>query len=270
MPFTLSHPAAILPFHKLLGRRVSISAMAIGSMAPDFAYFLPGIRGQQTHSLLGILSFCLPAGLLVYLIFHLLIKRPASLLLPAFISTRLRASVFGVPALPQVSSWIVAWSLMLGAGTHIAWDSLTHRNSAVVNHVDFLRMVVFSSDGYDWYLYKLLQHISTAVGLLVLAWWIKGWLGRKPVSTAAAVTAAAETNDTNGLELRPSTKVYITACIIAAGAASCAAAGLSHPPTPLERWLFFVVVAGLSGFMLALLFYCVAWTLFARRRESKT
>ncbi len=198
----------------------------------------------------------------MYLIFHLLIKRPASLLLPGFISTRLRGNVFESPALPQVSAWVVAWSVMLGATTHIAWDSLTHRNSAVVNHIDFLRTVIYSSDGNDWYLYKLLQHISTAVGLLVLAWWAKSWLDQKP--------AAAPATDTNEMELPRPVKVYLSAGIIAAGAVCCGVAGLAHPLAPLERWLFYVVVAGLSGFVLALLSYCAIWTVFAgsRRRDA--
>ncbi|GGC77738.1 DUF4184 family protein [Undibacterium terreum] len=255
MPFTLSHPAAVLPLHKLLGRRSSISAMAIGSMAPDFAYFLPGIHGLMTHSLAGILIFCLPAGLLAYFIFHLLIKRPACLLLPEFLLSRLRGQVFGAGTLPSVSIWVLACSVMLGAATHIAWDALTHRNSAVVNHVDLLRSVVFTVDGSQVYLYKLLQHLSTALGLLVLAWWVQSWL------TQPATPADSDLlKDTNQLEPPASLKVYIAGGIFIASALCCAAAGFLHWGFSLERWLFHVTVAGISGFVLALLCYCTAWT----------
>lgn len=258
MPFTLSHPAAIIPLHKLLGNRVSLSAMIMGSMAPDFAYFLPGVNGLMTHSLAGILKFCLPAGLLAYFIFHLLIKRPASLLLPGAMWSRLRRPVFGAPRLPPASLWLLAWSVMLGAVTHIAWDALTHRNSPVASHFAMFRHVVFSVDGYPFYLYKLLQHISTAFGLLVLAWWIASWLGRP-----SAADEEHGMQDAGPLELALAQKAGIAGAIFAVSAVCGGVAGFLHWGFPLERWLFHVVVAGLSGFVLALLFYSLAWTMWS-------
>ncbi|SEF46838.1 protein of unknown function [Flavobacterium urumqiense] len=37
MPFTFSHPAIILPFLK--NKKLSATALIIGSMSPDFEYF---------------------------------------------------------------------------------------------------------------------------------------------------------------------------------------------------------------------------------------
>ena len=37
MPLTIAHPAAVLPFRH---SRLPISALVIGSLAPDFEYFL--------------------------------------------------------------------------------------------------------------------------------------------------------------------------------------------------------------------------------------
>jgi hypothetical protein len=52
MPFTLAHAAATVPLLRLLGSRGVFSALVIGSMAPDFAYFLPlGVRRGQSHGL---------------------------------------------------------------------------------------------------------------------------------------------------------------------------------------------------------------------------
>ncbi|MES2073791.1 MAG: DUF4184 family protein [Pseudomonadota bacterium] len=264
MPFTLSHPAAIIPLHQLLGRRVSVSAMAIGSMSPDFAYFLPGVHGLMTHSLAGIVSFCLPAGLLAYFIFHLLIKRPASLLLPVALSARLRASVFAAPALPAISLWRVACSVMLGAATHIAWDALTHRNTIVVSHIEFFRSVLFSVDGYSLYLYKLLQHLSTAFGLLMLGWWIRRWIKQPDLAEAGEML---ETGSEGGLALVPGVHTGIVAGLLAAALVCSGVAAFTYSAAPLERWLFHVVVASLSGFMLALLFYCLAWHSYAGSRR---
>ncbi len=201
----------------------------------------------------------------MYFIFHLLLKRPASLLLPGPVLARLRNTVFGTPPLPAVSVWVLACSVMLGAATHIGWDAFTHRNSAVVSHFEIFRIVIFNSGGYILYLYKLLQHLSTVLGLLVLAWWIKSWLDAAP-----AVTESQPLEDTDQLELGRLARVYIIGGIFAVSASCGGIAGVMRAGLPLERWLFHVVVAGLSGCTLALLFYCLAWSAVGagRRRNA--
>ena len=83
MPYPFAHPAAVLP----LAARFGVpSALVIGSVAPDLWYLLPFIDRAQTHSLSGVLAFCLPAGLLLYLLFHFVLKEP----LIALLSPRLR------------------------------------------------------------------------------------------------------------------------------------------------------------------------------------
>ncbi|MFJ2778051.1 MULTISPECIES: DUF4184 family protein [unclassified Kitasatospora] len=57
MPFTLSHPAAVLPLLRVAGERGPLvaSALVAGSMAPDVPFFaeslFPGVygRGRLTH-----------------------------------------------------------------------------------------------------------------------------------------------------------------------------------------------------------------------------
>lgn len=39
MPFTFAHPAAVLPFAKKHSKHISVTALILGSMAPDFEYF---------------------------------------------------------------------------------------------------------------------------------------------------------------------------------------------------------------------------------------
>ena len=77
MPFTFSHPAAVLPLLRPLGRFGSLSALVIGSMAPDFSFIVPmGLSRAQTHAPAALLTYCLPAGLLAYLVFHRVLKLP--------------------------------------------------------------------------------------------------------------------------------------------------------------------------------------------------
>jgi hypothetical protein len=61
MPFTVSHVAAVLPVYRPLTRWRVFTAAVIGSMVPDFGMLLPGgLERWQTHSLPGLLNFCLP------------------------------------------------------------------------------------------------------------------------------------------------------------------------------------------------------------------
>ena len=68
MPFTLSHAAVAAP---LARRGLILSAVAIGSMTPDFEYFLRlSMNSRWSHSLPGVLTFCLPVSILVLWLFH--------------------------------------------------------------------------------------------------------------------------------------------------------------------------------------------------------
>ena len=97
MPFTISHAAVVLPFSRFLARRRLLSAAMIGSMVPDFGWFMPWRPTRfETHSVIGLLTFCLPVGLAVYWIFQRLIKTPLMELLPDGAYARWRA--FAAPA----------------------------------------------------------------------------------------------------------------------------------------------------------------------------
>jgi len=183
MPFTLAHPAAAVPLRRLLARWGVLSALVIGSMTPDFAYWLPSrVTRAQSHSLPGLLWFCLPVGLAGYALFHLLLKRPAVLLLPEPLRVRLQPLAFDGPAFPTAPLGPVVASLLAGALTHLAWDSFTHGAEPVVAFFPLLRATLLEIGGYDLKLYKLAQHLSTLVGLLLLAHWSLRWLRRQPAS----------------------------------------------------------------------------------------
>ncbi len=75
MPLTFpSHAAAVLPFFHLPGaRRLPVTALVIGSTAPDLIY-LTRTHGAFAHLPLGLLTFCLPAGLLAFLYLEALVS----------------------------------------------------------------------------------------------------------------------------------------------------------------------------------------------------
>ena len=65
MPFTVAHVAAVLPAVRW-ARRLEPSCLVIGSMSPDFEYF---VRGEQvstiSHTFVGLFAWCLPATLVL-------------------------------------------------------------------------------------------------------------------------------------------------------------------------------------------------------------
>jgi len=81
MPFTLSHPAAVMPLRRI--RFLEPLALVIGSMLPDVPYFLPGAlanRFGETHTLRGSIVTDLPLGVLL-LVIVLLVRHPLVALL---------------------------------------------------------------------------------------------------------------------------------------------------------------------------------------------
>jgi len=172
MPFTLSHPAAALPLARLLPWAAP-AALAIGSMAPDFPYFIgfPDARAD-THSFASVLWFSVPAGCAVYLAFERWLRAAWSDLLPQALAARVAREA------PRVPWLAVLASLALGAATHVLWDSFTHEHQPGVVLVRALNVVVIQLLGFPVRGYNLLQHGSTLIGAGLLAFWLHRWLRR--------------------------------------------------------------------------------------------
>src|SRR5437773_1761508 len=83
MPFTLSHPAAAALFRGLVKRgALPLSALAIGTMAPDFEYLLRlEPMSYWSHTPVGIFAFCLPIGLVSFVIWEGVLEKPVRRLL---------------------------------------------------------------------------------------------------------------------------------------------------------------------------------------------
>src|SRR4051812_20670876 len=110
MPFTFSHAAAAYPFRRT---RLVLSAVIIGSMAPDFEYFLHGrMTSRWSHNLHGAFEFSLPASLVVLAIFHWILKRPVLTLFPRALQERVVLEPF--PFWPLSRFLMIAFSTLVG------------------------------------------------------------------------------------------------------------------------------------------------------------
>lgn len=179
MPFTISHTVAVIPLYKYLGKFGALSALIIGSMTPDFAYLTPYLVDQRmdSHSLLGVYLYAIPMGLTVYFLYHLLMAPVIVSLLPKVFQQHLHSDLF-LGRLPNIPSYTLIFSLIVGALTHIIWDFFTHQ-SGIPQFIHWMDIPLTSVDGYDIMPYRVLQHFSSLFGLTLLIFWIWKWIANK-------------------------------------------------------------------------------------------
>ncbi|MQY05769.1 DUF4184 family protein [Actinomadura macrotermitis] len=244
MPFTLSHPAAVIPLAR--GRLVP-SALVVGSVVPDVPYFfgLGGLRGA-THVPWGMVTVDLGLGLGLFAAFHLLWKRPLLALTPAWAHARLAgpAAGFRRPMLP----WVVP-SILVGTGTHLFWDAFTHQRHSFAGALPWL--VTTSWGGLA--LNRWLQYASGVIGAVVVVGWLVRWArsapavavpsGRLPGRAAWAVAGWLTAATGAGVLLGAITLI-----------------NQQDVPRTFHMTLASAVEGGIAAFALALSMYGLAWT----------
>jgi hypothetical protein len=164
------------------------TAAVIGSMVPDFGMLLPGgLARWQTHSLPALLNFCLPMGLITYLLTRALIKPALIEVLPDTAYARLARSPPN-PSLARLASWLwLSAALLFGALTHLIWDGFTHENSRGVRLFPQLLDYGPNMAGHSLRLYVWLQYGSSVVGLALVLAALALWLHHAPALTARPV-----------------------------------------------------------------------------------
>ncbi|NEU32038.1 DUF4184 family protein [bacterium LRH843] len=168
MPLTFAHPAAVLPFSRK-NKYIHFSALVLGSMAPDFEYFLRGQPvGEVGHTLSGFFYFNLPLVAIIYLIYHSFIHQPLVNHLPAFLQDFKKEKV---NASHQLNLIVFIYSALFGMLTHVIWDSFTHQNGFMVTKAPILAYA-YNIFGFDISLYKILQHGSTLIGITIIIGYI--------------------------------------------------------------------------------------------------
>jgi hypothetical protein len=174
MPFTGAHPAIVLPFIRLNPKYISATGLVIGSVSPDFEYFLKmDVSSRYSHTISGIFYFDIPVAIFLAFVFHLIVKRNLILNLPAGLQKRfqeLLRSDFREYFRSHALAFIVC--AVAGASIHILWDSFTHNDTYFASRLEFINGNFIRFLGARYPMFFVLQQISTVVGLSAIVIYI--------------------------------------------------------------------------------------------------
>jgi membrane-bound metal-dependent hydrolase YbcI (DUF457 family) len=249
MPFTVSHAAAVLPIHRGV-RQLPLTALMIGSMSPDFGYIFSYEASRAlTHSFAGLFIFSLPVGLLVWLFYVAVLEKATITLLSDRWHTRFAHT--GAITLPLVL-W-AALAIVLGAATHLLWDSFTHRGTVVT---DAFPVLLGPTPGFAWLpIYHLLHGLSSVVGLVILGYWMRH-LQRQPARSLVRPYPVGE-------QALAIARWSLVAALVLGGAWQW----LPRVHSRYDTQLFFAAVGGMSAFFVV---WCgVALTLWIQARRAR-
>lgn len=177
MPWTFAHPAAILPLRGVGRWRLPLAALVVGSLTPDLGYYFGQFQlATFAHSTLGIPLVCLPAGALLLVLFAA-VRHDLIRLLPQphrhALVTR-EAEGRKTSRLGRLLG--AAAGLLIGAATHTVWDSFTHASGLMVQLLPALQAPAFIVGARQLYMFNLLQHASTVLGVVAIVVMYLRWL----------------------------------------------------------------------------------------------
>jgi membrane-bound metal-dependent hydrolase YbcI (DUF457 family) len=240
-----------------------MSALVIGCMVPDFEFFLRlSPRGAFGHTLAGVFVLDLPLALIALWLYHSYAKEPLYAWLPESVRRRIQLGPASWPIKNAAQFAMVLLSIVIGAATHILWDSFTHEGFWPYRHWQFLQQTVaLPVYGQMEYL-RVIQHASTVIGGLVLLLWLRNWYR----------TTAPTHPDTARDSGKNQRATFFVVCIVAL--ASGALRGFTilefgtTPPVNIDKFAFeCAVITAIDAFWLGVVVYGVLRTRV--RKESQ-
>lgn len=169
MPFTLAHPAIVIPIKEKWPKWIDSTALILGSMSPDFEYFIR-FKAQSVvgHKFSGFITLDLPLVFLVAILWHYVIKKPLILSLPNKIRCYFISLLYNKMEIRSIGAIVIfIISAMIGMFSHVLWDSFTHVNAYFVTRMPVLSQTIYIF-GLKLGVYKILQHGSTLIGLGII------------------------------------------------------------------------------------------------------
>lgn len=168
----------VLPIKARWPKYFSLTALVVGSMAPDFEFFIHfyPLRGPG-HTLLGSLYFNLPLIFLTAVLFHYVVKKPLIYCLPGSLGSRFYAMADDKWSIATPRTFLVfTYSALVGMLTHFFLDAFTHplqmfRNIApsLMKHIFTIR---FYGAEYDVPAHNIIHLAVTIIGFGVIIYYI--------------------------------------------------------------------------------------------------
>ncbi|GKU80466.1 DUF4184 family protein [Paenibacillus sp. L3-i20] len=237
MPFTFAHPLYAAPLKVVKPTAISLTGIVLGSMSPDFEYFI-ALEPYQTigHSTMGLIFQAIPLSIVFAFLFHYLVKSAIAAHMPAWLGIDRRAQQL-IRAYPwrmnKISNWIVfIISVVIGFYSHVIIDGFTHLTGYFVMRSTFLQLEVI---GYP--LFKFFQHGLSLLGLSIQAIFVLLLFKRtKPAG------------DTCSVSVRDKILFWITVAVVAV-----IVVGLKFSLTTSTNYIGMGVVSLLSGIILGII-----------------
>ena len=177
MPFTFSHPAIILPFISIKRKWRSTTGLVIGSITPDFEYFIR-MEGKSyySHTIGGVFWFDYPLAIILCFLYHQVVRNPLIDNLPPFLNKRLVVyKEFQWTDYFLRNLLMISVSVFIGIASHLLWDSFTHDDGFFVEKLPvFTEYVEFGEMGVPVYkIFKLLCSVFGGIIILVTIFKLK-------------------------------------------------------------------------------------------------
>jgi hypothetical protein len=262
MPFTISHAAVVLPFARPLARWRLLSAALIGSMVPDFGFLMTWRPPRvETHSALGLVTFCLPVGLASFWIFQRLVKTPLLAVLPDGAYARWHG--VAQPAdIRSLKQWgLAALGVLGGAVTHLVWDAFTHEGARGIRMIPMLVDPVVDIAGHRLVGARLWQDVSSIVGLAIVLAIVAYGLRPAPELAAATPRVLQPRERRRWILGYVALALFLAACFVIVKSSAGDPAGHA-----LSTIVGVVAIAVLRGFAAALVLQSLCLTVRLRHR----
>lgn len=262
MPVTISHPVISIPLQRT---GLVLSALIIGSLMPDFEFFLRLSDGRVIgHTFTGMFLFCIPVGMLVLLVFHKLIKFPLLSLVPHNHQLRLYTVARDFKFFPLRRFLNIVLSLAVGTLSHLIADGFTHHDGFFVKLFPILNHPVLNFPQGIVRVYFLLQYVFSIFGAAMMVYWYLKWY-----------YSTEPKNEVIPHRFHISGKVGIAIAMLSFALTSGITYGLllSEGKSSVELAKSIIslsAVATASGFMVALVCFGIMWHFFIPHHKRLT
>lgn len=185
MAFTFAHPAIIVPFEKNFSKAFNFTALILGSMSPDFEYFIKfKVQGTIGHRFIGFLCVNFPLVFIASFLWHYVVKKTLILNLPTPLDNWFSYMTDTKFKINSIKSFVVfVYSALIGMSSHILWDAFTHKSGLFVKLIPTLSSYL-SIFNFKIPFYKILQHSSTLIGFVIIILYFRLKIIKCKISTS--------------------------------------------------------------------------------------